>query len=1101
MPSTFRARSLLMAALGSCLPSAGAAQAYLVRDIANAPVESSSPREFVSTGRVAYFTASGKLWRSDGTPEGTWRCDGPTLGEAPSIASDCTYVGYPYSTVPWGDTAVLGDLAVFGATDGMHGRELWVTDGSPAGARMVRDVVPGPQDGCLDGFAVVDGVAYFAIGADWRVGRRAELWRTDGTTAGTWRVAELEGAKPTRLTAAAGAVFFVGQDASHGYELWRSDGTAAGTALLVDTLTGPTSGMEETQLESTGDLLFFTAGQEDTQGHRWVDLWRTDGTPAGTVRLAYTPRTPTTSFQVGAGGLEAVGQVVFFAMNLPAPDGGLWKSDGTPAGTVRVSATTGGALAPFGGLYTFARWNSLDQAELWASDGTDAGTRRIAILGTVDESLEATTSAGLLYITASSRGPIYDGNHLVTTRRILWRSDGTEAGTYALVNSCCLPFIQHGPALAPVPDGVVFAGHNPYGGVELWRSDGTRPGTLVLREINTVTGDSSPTNLTDLRGRLHVTVADATNGADLWRSDGTFAGTTKVLDVDDPWTDFGPSSALARLGDWLLLGRRRSGPRYELARTDGTAAGTSLVANVRAWDLTTIGDRTFFASLVDGGRYQPWVTDGTAPGTYALSSGSSYTENYRFTAAAGMTFFVASGGNELWRTDGTPEGTQRVTDRFPGPIGNLAGLSGRLAFTLDETLWSTAGAPETTVDITPPELAGASWLGSLAAAPSLDRAFFSATVGGVGAGAWVTDGTPAGTLLLTPVAPGGVQGTASGVVPANGRAFFWMSRAGGPREVWATDGTPAGTVQVAALPPGPDRTWYPAFTAVGGHLLFLVDTPEATELWRSDGTPMGTRPIADAWAPGALVGPSQAAVSGSRLFLTLDDRGTIGTELWAIDLDPDGDGVLDPVDSCRLVPNPDQADADGDGTGDACDACAPGIDADGDNQCDSEDNCRDVSNPGQDDLDSDGIGDICDPDRDGDGVSAADGDCDDTDGGAIRRPDEVTGVRVTRTPAGIAVTWDPQPPDVGSGVQVRVLLGPLCPGCGPRVSWPRDWAWTWCFEAGTTELATALAAETSLWLLVSARFGPTSPCPRGSVGDSSVTPDPRDQLDSTYICP
>ncbi len=81
--------------------------------------------------------------------------------------------------------------------------------------------------------------------------------------------------------------------------------------------------------------------------------------------------------------------------------------------------------------------------------------------------------------------------------------------------------------------------------------------------------------------------------------------------------------------------------------------------------------------------------------------------------------------------------------------------------------------------------------------------------------------------------------------------------------------------------------------------------------------------------------------------------------------DVDGDGVLDAVDNCRFVPNPDQLDSDQDGAGDACDNClsTPNPDqrnSDSDPRGDACDNCPGVANNDQLDSDGDGTGDACD---------------------------------------------------------------------------------------------------------------------------------------------
>ncbi len=71
-----------------------------------------------------------------------------------------------------------------------------------------------------------------------------ELWRTDGTAAGTERVKDIhggrEGSMPTALTHVGNAVYFIANDGMHGFELWKSNGTAAETTLVADIAPGAT---------------------------------------------------------------------------------------------------------------------------------------------------------------------------------------------------------------------------------------------------------------------------------------------------------------------------------------------------------------------------------------------------------------------------------------------------------------------------------------------------------------------------------------------------------------------------------------------------------------------------------------------------------------------------------------------------------------------------------------------------------------------------------------------------------------------------------------------------------------------------------------------
>jgi len=109
-----------------------------------------------------------------------------------------------------------------------------------------------------------------------------ELWRSDGTAAGTVAVADINpgdyGSYPSNLTVVGNTLFFQAYDSVNGIELWKSDGTAAGTVLVKDILPG-SSGSFPRNLTAVGNTLFFTAN-DNVNG---TELWKSDGTAAGTV--------------------------------------------------------------------------------------------------------------------------------------------------------------------------------------------------------------------------------------------------------------------------------------------------------------------------------------------------------------------------------------------------------------------------------------------------------------------------------------------------------------------------------------------------------------------------------------------------------------------------------------------------------------------------------------------------------------------------------------------------------------------------------------------------------------------------------------------------
>jgi ELWxxDGT repeat protein len=138
---------------------------------------------------------------------------------------------------PW-FTNVNGTL-YFVANDGTTGYELWKSDGTSAGTRLVRNINSGGNSSYPRYLTNVSGTLFFSAD-DGTKGH--ELWKSDGTPGGTVLVRDIRpasgginfGSYPRHLANVNGTLFFAANDGTRGYELWKSDGTSTGTVLVKD---------------------------------------------------------------------------------------------------------------------------------------------------------------------------------------------------------------------------------------------------------------------------------------------------------------------------------------------------------------------------------------------------------------------------------------------------------------------------------------------------------------------------------------------------------------------------------------------------------------------------------------------------------------------------------------------------------------------------------------------------------------------------------------------------------------------------------------------------------------------------------------------------
>lgn len=520
-------------------------------------VASSNPYYFMPAAGVVYFQATTaaagtELWRTDGTAAGTNMVADiePGSGNSNPISmrdwnggvlfiATTTVTGRElFWLPPSGPPQVLVDIiappalsswpqdifgmrgrACFAATPSTTGMEVFTSDGTTAGTHLVADYSPGSASGAhLPGAVVGDRLFLFGTNP----GYGSELCVSDG---GSYVHLVIDLA-PGSITGAVGSTIvplhdgcaFVGNDGQNGTEVYYSDGTASGTVLLSDA--NPGNGWQPiTSLASDGESLWFTAGYA---------LWRSDGTPAGTVRLLALPG------QSGPNPRETTpcrGGVLFCG-NDTAHGQELWFSDGTTAGTSMlmdiVPGSGGSAPTRFtvvGNQVFFVAPNPPWPSELWITDGTPAGTHPVQQQPT--ESLQPN------HLVAHA-GSLYFLGHSAACGRELWVSDGTDAGTRQVVD--LRPGAGDGAfdlAAAGLAH-VALVGNDGASGDELWISDGTATGTHLLVDAEPGASSASPTWIKTVGTQLFWSATTLMNGSELWAAPLQSFGGAAVVDYGDP---------------------------------------------------------------------------------------------------------------------------------------------------------------------------------------------------------------------------------------------------------------------------------------------------------------------------------------------------------------------------------------------------------------------------------------------------------------------------------------------------------------------------------------------------------------------------------------
>jgi ELWxxDGT repeat protein len=833
------------------------------------------------------------------------------------LASSSPVVHSSYVYTPKSQFPVAGDVAFFSAEDGIHGIELWRTDGTPAGTYIVKDINPGESSTLMVNMVAVNGKIYFSASRD---GFNFYPWVSDGTASGTFAIDSTQQGRasfPQRFAGLNDAVYM----SSSGSGLFDGSGfDFGGLAKVNDDLHGFTflnvlknagySGVSE--LTEADGLLFFTASAFTTT-QQVLALWRTDGTEAGTYKLtdlkqpdgtplrrgvtsyltAYNNKlyflfADETGFKLGVsdGTITGTGlapgnngitippgnsyeyqfpvmnNVLFLQGNNQAGQNGLYKYDAAnPNGLVLVKdifPDVDDELISIGFevgnnilYFVVANYQTATQ-ELWRSDGTEAGTTRI-----ISSQSYGRFISPLHFYLGNLYFVVQDALH----GSEIWKSDGTANGTTIIKDINPGPDNSVSIALTEVNGKVIFIANEikTNTGIELWATNGTAPGTKLLKDINkTKTDDSSPMDgspAASLKDQIVFAAFENVHGRELYISDGTKKGTRLLNDItsgksgsspgyfyaknDEVYfvaypNDFnhptiyrtnGKPQGLKKIATYykdvndqtilkvtdkglvFFIVRNQVSHNNELWRSNGSLSGTIKIADKLASELIeTVGNTVYFMAGDFANGTKLWKSDGSIAGTKEFWNTPAFT--YRMFAFRDRLYFVTVDANTtLWKTNGTTNGTVRLTD-IPGPFSFV------LSMISGETLYFTTFSNETFIQHL-----------------------------------WKTNGTVAGTTEL--------QRPFSSIYElgdVNGDLFFWGSSAEEPNaaKLWKITCRSSSIELVKDFSNNPIETFPGGSASAGDKYFFVVrgDLVPGTDfysqiLWSSDGTASGTEPIND----------------------------------------------------------------------------------------------------------------------------------------------------------------------------------------------------------------------------------------------------------------
>lgn len=705
-----------------------------------------------------WFTAKGdslddKLWHSDGTTEGT--------KPAGSVNPEKTDIGGVFfaSDDKW---------LYFTTYSNSLGFRLWRTDGSGNAPEMLTNFTE--PTWWIINMQLIEGNLYLIKKSSTPNIAYTKIIKIDPQNFNSTQLvlfvypSDTYKNVPRKLYPLNGKIYFPGIDFTGKETVWETDGTSAGTKMNLDVPLWYNFDSAENMAVFDDHLYFFTqevgkyqfmkyGGSPGTLevlkdfslppyfnpqftewqqqlwwSYRGQQIWKTDGTVSGTTIaidsfenlrsitlfndrvyfLANRKNKPATAWyfdqgnnhtpvQVKSNGLANLSSDIsdfailkdeaYFWAQDTFKRTEIWTTNGMPSSVHQITD-----LSFFNGGYDFTPQPVNDSLLLFTTQGPDK-QRSVWATNTSFNNESTILELPLQEHTLQLYGlPEFKTAFFNSSSKVLYQSEGTAATTVPVLDN-----------VGPISTPVFFQDRFFMTAVRndtLWllSSDGT-PEHTTLEIPLAATNHYSAYPLLKIMDE-HIYFFKEENGKwNLWKSDGNLQNTQWITAFEHEPGNFPGQITVS--GDLLYFTCQSA-----LWRSDGTSAGTYRIDNQsynKVYDILGFRDELYFTAYSDNNGTEIWKSDGSLEGTVLLkdilpgirssepdlSDAASLGDYFWFPA------FTEQYGEELWQSDGTPEGTRLAADICPGPC---SGQPKRLKIVNNRHLLFSAYTPETGIE-------------------------------------------------------------------------------------------------------------------------------------------------------------------------------------------------------------------------------------------------------------------------------------------------------------------------------------------------------------------------------------------------------------------